>query len=221
MINIKYLDETIKPSKVICIGRNYVEHIEELGNETPDSMVVFNKPNSAITDKLNFISDDTRFEGEICFLIKSNKIVGVGFGLDLTKADIQKSMKLKSLPWERAKSFNNSAVLGEFVPFDKDITKLRLELFINDKLIQFANYDLMIYKPKEMIEEINSFMTIDDGDIIMSGTPKGVGNYKIGDIFIGKIFYNNELLISSKWEVIRNTESISFGAGTIVNNDRV
>ena len=198
---IKYGTKTITPSKVICIGRNYVEHIEELNNETPDSMVVFNKPNSAISDKIRYFSEDTRFEGEICFLIENNKISGVGFGLDLTKATIQNKMKSKGLPWERAKSFDSSAVLGEFISFNDDISTLKLELYINGILTQFANYDLMIYKPKEMIEEIQSFMTLEDGDIIMSGTPKGVGNYKIGDIFIGKIYSNNQLLLESRWKV--------------------
>ncbi len=201
MKTIKYNNENITPSKVICIGRNYVEHIKELNNETPDTMVVFNKPNSAISNKLEFISKDTRFEGEICFLIKDGKIGGVGFGLDLTKADTQSMLKAKGLPWERAKAFDNSAVFGEFVSFNGDIKTLRLELFINDKLIQFANYDLMIYKPKDMIDEIQSFMTIEDGDIIMTGTPKGVGNYKVGDKFIGKIFSNDTLLIESSWSV--------------------
>ncbi len=201
MNTIKYNNENITPSKVVCIGRNYVEHIEELGNETPDTMVVFNKPNSAITDKLKYFSSDTRFEGEICFLIKSGSICAVGFGLDLTKADIQSMLKAKGLPWERAKSFDGSAVFGEFIPFSGDITKLRLELFINGTLTQFANYDLMIYKPNEMIEEIKSFMTLEDGDIIMSGTPKGVGNYKVGDIFIGKIYCEDKLLVESSFVV--------------------
>ncbi|MCK5111179.1 MAG: fumarylacetoacetate hydrolase family protein [Arcobacteraceae bacterium] len=201
MKTINYNNQKATPSKVVCIGRNYVEHIKELNNETPDTMVVFNKPNSAITDKLYFISEDTRFEGEICFLIKNKKINGVGFGLDLTKADIQNKIKTKGLPWERAKAFDNSAVLGEFVSFDGDIKKLRLELFINDELIQFANYDLMIYKPNNMIEEIKTFMTLEDGDIIMSGTPKGVGNYKLEDKFVGKIFCEDNLLVESSWIV--------------------
>lgn len=198
---IKYNNKTITPSKVICIGRNYVEHIKELNNETPDSMVVFNKSNSAISSELHYFSEDTRFEGEICFLIQASQIAGIGFGLDLTKADIQNKMKSKGLPWERAKSFDGSAVLSEFVPLTDDITTLRLELYINATLIQFANYDLMIYKPKEMIEEIQSFMSFEDNDIIMSGTPKGVGSYSVGDIFIGKIYSNDELLVESKWEV--------------------
>lgn len=201
MHTVKFEDKNITPSKVICIGRNYVEHIKELGNEIPQNMVVFNKPNSAISDTLYFISEDTRFEGEICFLIQSSKIAGIGFGLDLTRADIQNKMKQKGLPWERAKAFDSSAVLSDFVKFNGDITKIRFELFINDTFAQFADHDLMIYKPNEMLQEIASFMSFEDGDIIMSGTPKGVANYKKGDIFLAKVYEENTLLIEKDWIV--------------------
>ena len=191
----------VTPSKVVCIGRNYVEHIEELGNETPESMVVFNKPNSAITDTLRFVSEDTRFEGEICFLIQNGEIAGIGFGLDLTKAEIQNRMKEKGLPWERAKAFDDSAVLGEFVPFRGDLKALRMELFINGRLVQFADYALMIYKPLEMLAEIENFMSFEDGDIVMSGTPKGVSTYKRGDKFTGRVYEGERLLVESSWRV--------------------
>lgn len=198
---INFNNQKIIPSKIICIGRNFVEHIEELGNETPDSMVIFNKPNSAVSDTLFYISKDTRFEGEICFLIENKQIAGIGFGLDLTRADIQNKMKEKGLPWERAKAFDNSAVLSNFIPFNKDISKVSFELFINNTLVQFADYDLMIYKPNKIVEEINSFMSLENGDIIMSGTPKGVSTYKIGDKFNAKIYYKDKLLLESLWIV--------------------
>jgi len=199
MNSIDYNNQKIVPSKVICIGRNYVEHIQELGNETPDQMVVFNKSNSAITNQLHFITEDTRFEGEICLLMQNKKIAGIGFGLDLTKANVQNKMKEKSWPWERAKSFNKSAVLSEFISFDGDITKIRFEMFINNTLAQFATYDLMIYKPSEMIEEILTFMDIEDGDIIMTGTPKGVATYNKGDKFEAKIYEDDKLLLECTW----------------------
>ena len=191
----------ITPSKVVCIGRNYVEHIYELNNEIPSSMVVFNKPNSAITDTLRFVTPDTRFEGEICFLMIGGKIAGIGFGLDLTKADLQNHLKSKGLPWERSKGFDGSAVLGEFVPLNDPLESLRMTLHINDKLIQEATYDLMIYKPLDMMDEIRTFMSFDDGDIIMSGTPKGVNTYKLGDEFIGRIYSDDRLLVESLWAV--------------------
>ena len=199
MKTINYNNQKVTPSKVVCIGRNYVEHIQELNNETPDTMVVFNKTNSAITNKLQCFTSDTRFEGEICFLIKDKRIEGIGFGLDLTKAHIQNKMKEKGLPWERAKSFDGSAVLSDFVPFTGDITKIALELFINDKLIQFANFDLMIYKPETILSEIDSFLSLEDGDVIMSGTPKGVATYSKNDKFVGKIYCEDKLLLESSW----------------------
>ncbi len=201
MQKIYYKNKEIIPSKIVCIGRNYVEHIEELGNEIPENMVVFNKPNSAISNTLNYFFEDTRFEGEICFLIENGNIAGVGFGLDLTHANIQKNLKTKGLPWERAKAFNGSAVLSEFVPFNGDISKLNMKLTINDTLIQFANYDLMMYKPEIMLEEIKNFMDLEDGDIIMSGTPKGVANYHLNDRFLGQIFEDDKLLVASEWVV--------------------
>ncbi len=201
MKSIKFTDQNPIVPKVICIGRNYVEHIEELDNEMPSSMVVFNKPNSAITDKLYYFSKHCRFEGEICFLISDHKISGVGFGLDLTHADIQQTQKSKGLPWERAKAFDNSAVFGRFVPICDDITQISMRLYVNDSLVQFATYDLMIYKPEIMLEEIESFMTLQDNDIIMSGTPKGVATYQRGDRFVGQILSANQTLVQSNWIV--------------------
>ena len=202
-MKIVTLDQKIiTPSKIVCIGRNYVEHIKELNNEMPDSMVVFNKPNSAISNQLYYFGENTRFEGEICFLIEDKKIRGVGFGLDLTKADVQKKMKEKGLPWERAKAFDNSAVFSKFVEFDGFVQFLKMELYLNDELIQHATYDLMIYKPDKMLDEVLSFMSLEDGDVIMSGTPKGVGNYKVGDVFVGKVYSGEKLLVESKWKVL-------------------
>lgn len=201
MKTVNYKNQKCEVSKVVCIGRNYVEHIEELGNEIPSSMVVFNKPNSALSDRLYYFSQACRFEGEICFLIRANKIAAVGFGLDLTHADIQNHLKSKGLPWERAKAFDNSAVLSDFVSIGEDLSSLQMKLYVNDILVQFATYDLMMYKPHTMLSEIQSFMTLEDNDIIMSGTPKGVGTYKVGDKFIGQVFSGETLLIEKEWIV--------------------
>ena len=201
MQTVRYENSKLEVSKVICIGRNYVEHIEELGNEIPSSMVVFNKPNSAISDTLFYFSEHCRFEGEICFLIQNNKIEGLGFGLDLTHADIQNHLKSKGLPWERAKAFDASAVLSDFIAYDVNVETLVMKLTINDVLVQFATYDLMMYKPDVMLSEIQNFMTFEDNDIIMTGTPKGVGTYKRGDRFLGQIFSNDTLLLEKEWVV--------------------
>ncbi|HHD79950.1 MAG TPA: FAA hydrolase family protein [Epsilonproteobacteria bacterium] len=201
MKTIYYNKQEITPSKVVCIGRNYVEHIEELGNEVPENMVIFNKPNTAISDTLFYFDEHTRFEGEICFLIMHGQIAGVGFGLDLTHADIQNKLKAKGLPWERAKAFDGSAVLSEFVPLEVPLESLVMKLYRNDALVQFANYDLMMYKPSVMVEEIKRFMHLEDGDVVMSGTPKGVGTYSAGDVFLGQVFGGGTLLVECQWVV--------------------
>ena len=194
--------EKVTPSKVVCIGRNYVEHIQELQNEVPTSMVVFMKPNSAVSNVLVSHTHPLHYEGEISFLIKNSNISAVGFGLDLTNRILQSELKEKKLPWERAKAFDGAAVFGDFVSIDSNsIDMLAMQLWINGQLVQEGSIGLMIYKPEMMLAEIGTFSTLIDGDIIMSGTPKGVGSFKKGDIFIGKIFANSREIISSGWTV--------------------
>lgn len=190
------------PSKVVCIGRNYVEHIKELNNEMPDQMVFFVKPNSAITDSIN--SDDEEpihYEAELSFVIENKQIVSVGLGLDLTKRGLQRVLKDKGLPWERAKAFDKSAVFSEFQPFTGSVEALSMQLLINDTVIQHADYDLMIHKPEQIINEVASFMSFEDGDILMTGTPKGVGVANQGDHFTGRIYQGEALLIEQQWTV--------------------
>jgi len=195
MKQISFLDQHITPFKIVCVGRNYVEHIYELGNEIPENMVLFNKPNSAVSDTLYYFQKDCRFEGEICFLIQKGQIAAIGFGLDLTKADVQNYLKQKGLPWERAKAFDGSAVLSHFVPFDGNIESVEMKVWLNGTLQQHATYDLMIYKPQQIIDEIKTFMTLEDGDIIMSGTPKGVTTYQKGDLVEAKIWLDEKLVL--------------------------
>ena len=200
MKTIRCDDKEITPSKIICIGRNYVEHIQELNNAIPDEPVIFLKPNSAISNKIvTSESDAIHYEAEISFLIRDNQISAVGFGLDLTKREVQSNLKGKGLPWERAKAFDNSAVLSDFKSFDGDIHALRIELFINDELIQYGGTPLMLYKPSQILEDVSQFMSIEDNDIIMTGTPKGVGVVNKGDIFVGKIFENDDLIVEANW----------------------
>ncbi len=201
MNTIKFNSQAVTPSKVVCVGRNYVEHIAELNNEIPESMVLFNKPNSAITDTLKYIQEDCRFEGEICFLIKDKQIDGVGFGLDLTKVGIQNKLKEKGLPWERAKGFDGSAVLSQFVKLNGNIETLEMKLYVNDVLTQHANYELMMYKPHHILEEIETFMSLKDGDVIMSGTPKGVATYRKSDVFLAEIYIDKKLILKEEFIV--------------------
>ncbi len=199
MKSINFSGKSVSPSKVVCVGRNYGEHIRELGNEMPSQMVLFNKPNSAITDKLHFFSQTHRFECELCYIVASSKIVGVGIGLDLTDKEAQEYAKQKGLPWERAKAFDGSAVLSDFIEFHGDLKDLSFELKINGKLQQEGNYNLMIYKPDVILKEIESFMSLEDNDIIMSGTPKGVGSYSIGDKFEATVFEKEKKILKVEW----------------------
>jgi len=200
MNSLKFSSKLFTPSKVVCIGRNYADHISELGNDTPTEPVIFIKPNSAVTQQLKSGSDaQYHYEGEIALLIRSGIIVGIGFGLDLTHRQLQTSLKKKGLPWERAKAFDGAAVFSELVPLEVDLESLRLELTINQGVAQEGGVDLMIYKPEFLLSEIKKTFTLEDNDIIMTGTPKGVGNFTKGDEFIGRIFADNNLLIEHCW----------------------
>ena len=196
---INFEGNRVTPSKVVCVGRNYVEHIQELGNEMPSQMVLFNKPNSAITSELYYFNDEHRFECELCYLVKKETIVGVGLGLDITNKAAQEYAKQKGLPWERAKAFDNSAVFSNFIHFSGNLEDLSFKLFINGKLQQEANYELMIHKPQAILDEIKTFINIEDGDIIMSGTPKGVGGYKISDRFEATLFCKDKEILKAEW----------------------
>ncbi|MGF1871848.1 fumarylacetoacetate hydrolase family protein [Photobacterium indicum] len=192
---------SITPNKVVCVGRNYVEHIHELGNEVPNEMVLFVKPNSAISSSLlaSHNGDELHYEGEISFLYQNGKFSAVAFGIDLTKRSVQNVLKSKSLPWERSKAFNGSAVFSEFVSLQPEASLLGLTLSINNTLIQEGDTQLMLYKPDEILAEIQSFMALTDGDIVMTGTPKGVGKIIAGDVYIGTVTQNGKTLVSQQW----------------------
>lgn len=205
MNTIKLASELITPSKIVCIGRNYIEHIQELGNEMPDSMVIFIKPNSSMSDQLQSVIDEPiHYEAEICFMVKQGELHAAGFGLDLTRRELQSRLKSKGLPWERSKCFDGAACFSEFVLLEDneepiDIESLTIRLNINGIETQVGGYSLMIHKPLDILREISSFMTLNDGDIIMTGTPKGVGMVNSGDCFSGGLYSGDDLLISQDW----------------------
>ena len=201
MHKLRLESESFIPSKIVCIGRNYLEHIRELGNETPDAMVIFNKPNSAISTKLYAARDEPlHYEGEICFMVRNAGLHAIGFGLDLTQRELQSKLKASGLPWERAKAFDGAACFSDFVPLgDTELASLSLQLEINGELRQDGGYDLMMHKPAQILTEIQQFMTLEDGDIIMTGTPKGVGQVQAGDRFVGRINSGEQLLVSHEW----------------------
>lgn len=201
MKTVTFNSTTLQPSKIVCIGRNYVEHIAELNNEVPEQPVVFLKPNSAIGETLiAYNNGEIHYEGEICFVVNKQKLAGIGVGLDLTKRDAQSELKAKGLPWERAKAFDCSALFSQFIEIQGDLSDYRMELLINNQTIQVANYDLMMAKPQSLLEEVQSFMSFEDGDILMTGTPKGVGKVNQGDEFTIKLFLQEKLVIEQSWQ---------------------
>ncbi len=200
MNTICFNKKNVSPSKIVCVGRNYYEHISELGNEIPDQMVIFSKPNSAISNTLTaYHQESIHYEGELAFVYENGRFTAVGFGFDLTKRVLQSQLKKNSLPWERAKSFNGSAVFSEFIPIADVNPSLSFTLSINDVIVQQGDLKLMIHSPEKILKEIQSFMSLDNGDIVMTGTPKGVGALKSGNIYQAQIRNDQEILLEQQW----------------------
>lgn len=200
MQSVIYNNEAITPSKVICVGRNYYAHIAELNNEIPSEMVLFLKPNSSIANTLlSYQGEQLHYEGELCFMYAEGRFSAIGFGLDLTKRQLQSTLKTKGLPWERAKAFNGSAVFSEFIPISDTNAEFSFELKKNAEVVQQGHTQLMIYKPQAILSEIQSFMSLNDGDIVMTGTPKGVGTISKGDKFESSIQYKQQTILEKAW----------------------
>lgn len=188
----------VHPPKVFCIGRNYDEHIKELGNLDPGEIILFIKPNCAISDEIFVPPEETRFESEICFLLQHGELSGVGFGLDLTKVALQENLKQKRLPWEKSKAFHYSAVFSPFVSL-KNYENLQLKLYVEELLRQEADLNEMLYAPSEVLVEVKKHFCIEEYDIIMSGTPKGVGRLTSGQRFLGQILQNGTVATECEW----------------------
>ena len=186
-------------NKIVCVGRNYVEHVKELNNEMPSEPVYFMKPFSSVSDDIVLPGySPMHYEGEICFLIGDR--LKVGFGFDFTLREIQSELKKKGLPWERAKAFRGAAVFSDFVEFE-NMEDLGLEVYKNNELIQKADVSLMMFKPQELFEDIDRIFGLNAGDIVMTGTPKGVGLVEEGDEFEGRILEKGRVIVSKKWKV--------------------
>ena len=199
MKTINFKNQKITPCKIVCVGRNYVDHVKELNNEMPSEPVYFIKPNSAIDENIIY-KEGMHYEGEISFLIKNKKIIGVGFGFDLTLRNIQSILKQKGLPWERAKAFKGAAVFSDFVEID-DIKTLEVEVVKNGSVVQRGGVELMMYKPEFLVSDIDEIFGLEDFDIIMSGTPKGVGKVQRGDEFTGRIYKDGKVIVEKSWRV--------------------
>lgn len=193
---------TIVPSKIVCVGRNYSQHIAELGNAIPSEPVIFIKPNTAIKDDLmTHPKDAIHYETELAFVIRSGTIHAVGVGLDLTKRDVQNSLKEKGLPWERAKAFDGSVVFSEFIGIGAKGADFELRLFIDGRLQQQGTTQNMLYPPHELLSNIAEFITMLDDDILMTGTPSGVGKIELGQAFCAQVLMNNNVVIEKTWRV--------------------
>ena len=202
MKNIFFENKKVYPSKIVCIGRNYADHIKEMKSEATSDPVVFIKPNSAISPQLTQgVPERNHYEGEMCFLIYNSEIAGLGFGLDLTKRKLQTQLKSKGLPWERSKAFDKSAVFSTFVAFNSGFEMLSVELYLNTKLVQRGSYAQMLFKPIDILLSVSQFLTLEDGDIIMTGTPEGVGELNAGDTVRGLITANGNPMIDVSWLV--------------------
>ena len=200
--------------KIICVGRNYVEHTKELNNKAPKDPVLFLKPDTAILLKrqpffIHEFSNNVHHEVEI--LVKINRIGKhidqkfahkyydeIGLGIDFTARDLQSQLKEKGLPWEKAKAFDGSAVIGNFVSKAKfaDVNNINFSLKRNDEVVQRGNTLLMQWKIDTLIEYISKYFTLKIGDIIFTGTPSGVGKVISDDTLAG--FLEEEEMFSIK-----------------------
>jgi 2-keto-4-pentenoate hydratase/2-oxohepta-3-ene-1,7-dioic acid hydratase in catechol pathway len=191
--------------KLICIGRNYAEHIKELENERPETPVIFIKPDTSILLKKQpfFIPDfsnDVHHEVEILVKIKkvgkhidqkfAHKYYDeIGLGIDFTARDVQSKLKEKGLPWEIAKGFDGAAVVGNFFPKENfnEIDNIKFRLEKNDTVVQEGDTALMLWKIDELIAYVSKFFTLKIGDIIFTGTPSGVAKVSPNDVLTGYI----------------------------------
>lgn len=196
--------------KIICIGRNYTKHIEELSSERPDEPIVFLKPDSAVLLKQHpFVIPEFSNEvhHEIELIVRINKVGKyiepkfahkyydeISVGLDFTARDLQEKLIAKGLPWEKSKAFDGSAVIGDFMSkkIFSSLESLNFELKNNGKTVQKGNSSLMLWKIDEIISYVSQFFTLKIGDIIFTGTPDGVAAIKPNDVLEG-FLENNKL----------------------------
>ena len=190
--------------KIICVGRNYRKHAEELGNEVPSEPVIFMKPDSAILRQRDAFyipdfSQNVQYEAEI--VVKLNRLgkriqskfahkyyAQFTLGLDFTARDVQSKLKEKGLPWEKAKAFDSSAVCGDWLNVaDFDLNNLNFKLLKNGEVVQEGNTRDMLFSTDELIEHVSQYFTLKIGDQIFTGTPEGVGQVLPGDTLEGYI----------------------------------
>jgi 2-keto-4-pentenoate hydratase/2-oxohepta-3-ene-1,7-dioic acid hydratase in catechol pathway len=191
--------------KIFCIGRNYVEHAKELGNEVPDEPVIFMKPKSALIQANTpfyypEFSNELHYEAEVVLRVcKNGKYIqerqankyynAFSLGIDFTARDIQAELKKKGLPWEKAKAWDNSALIASFIDFTPDNLKkpIAFSLLQNGKKVQDGNTKQMIFSFNQIVAHISNYFSLNIGDLIYTGTPAGVGECVVGDRLEGFI----------------------------------
>lgn len=194
--------------KIFCVGRNYVDHAKELGNDVPDEPVIFMKPKSALLQPHTpfyypEFSNELHYEGELVLRIcKNGKYIperqankyynAVTVGIDFTARDLQADLKSKGLPWEKAKAWDNSAVVGSWIDVTPEILRnpINFSLKKNNEIVQKGLSSDMLFHFDEIIAHISTYFSINIGDLIFTGTPAGVGECVVGDVLEG--FYEAE-----------------------------
>ena len=198
--------------KIFCVGRNYSDHAKELGNEVPDEPVVFMKPKSALLQPHTpfyypEFTNELHYECELVLRVSKNgKYIqekfaskyydAVSVGIDFTARDLQDELKSKGLPWEKAKAWDNSAVVGKWIPFAniKNRKEISFSLKKNKEVVQDGNSQDMIFDFDYIVSHISNFFSVNIGDLIFTGTPKGVGEIVVGDEI--EAFLDQESLLS-------------------------
>ena len=189
--------------KIICVGQNYLNHIKELNSKINKSPILFLKPDSSIIQKnqpffIPEFSKEIHYEAEIILKFDklgkhidrkfSNKYYNqISLGIDFTARDLQEKLKKSGHPWEKAKSFDNSAVVGDWIDINnfQDINNINFCLKLNNELVQSSNSSNMIWKIDDLVTEVSNYFTLKIGDILFTGTPEGVGKVSIGDVLDG------------------------------------
>ena len=188
--------------KVVCVGRNYLPHIRELRNAVPEEPVLFLKPYSALSDRppSTHLGYRCHFEGELCFRVVGGRLGEVGFGLDLTLRDLQRELKGKGLPWDKAKGFKGGLLLSPFVKIES-WEGLELRTYLNGELRQQGGVEEMLFPPDRLLREAERWFGIEDGDILMTGTPAGTGPIHVGDEVVGEVWQKGRRLLQVRWRV--------------------
>lgn len=199
--------------KIICVGRNYADHARELGNQVPDEPVIFLKPKNALLANGQHLlyppfTNELHYECELVLKIcKNGKFIEPRFanqyyneitlGIDFTARDLQDKLKKKGLPWEKAKAFDHSACIGEWLPLDAlpNRKKIQFWLYKNEEKVQNGDSTDMLFSFDTLVSDISNYFTLNIGDLVFTGTPPGVGECLVGDQLTGFLEGDQVLMV--------------------------